>query len=90
MTGDDAAETDFPPAFRAGDKVRSRRLIRNDGSYLGRRIGDELIAEGESGYVRAVGTFLQRYFIYEVDFVHRGMVVGMRAGELERVEAGLS
>lgn len=84
MSLDDAVELDLPPAFQEGDKVRSLRLIRNDGSYLGGRIGDTLIEEGEIGYVRSIGTFLQRYFIYEVDFLGRGLVVGMRAKELER------
>lgn len=83
MSDDAIVELDAPPAFRVGDKVRARCLVRNDGSYLGRRVGDELIAAGETGYVRAIGTFLQRFFIYEVDFLDRGMVVGMRAKELE-------
>lgn len=84
MSLDETVELDLPPAFTVGDKVRSLRLIRNDGSYIGRKIGDELIAEGEIGYVRGIGTFLQRYFIYEVDFLERGLIVGMRAKELER------
>ncbi len=83
MSHDQIVELDAPPAFRVGDKVKSCHLIRNDGSYLGRRIGDVLIEEGETGYVRGVGTFLQRFFIYEVDFLERGMVIGMRAKELE-------
>ena len=87
MRNDDCVELDAPPAFAAGDKVRSRQCIRNDGSYLGKRIGEMLIDEGESGYVRSIGTFLQRYFIFEVDFVDRGVVVGMRGKELELIEA---
>ena len=87
MRSDDGVELDDPPAFGAGDKVRSRQRIRNDGSYLGRRIGETLIDEGETGYVRSIGTFLQRYFIFEVDFVGRGVVVGMRGKELELIEA---
>lgn len=87
MRGDDCVELNAPPAFAAGDKVRSRQRIRNDGSYLGKRIGEMLIDEGEPGYVRSIGTFLQRYFIFEVDFVNRGVVVGMRGKELELIEA---
>ena len=83
MSRDETCELDRPPAFRVGDKVCARSLVRNDGSYLGRRVGDELIAPGETGYVRGIGTFLQRFFIYEVDFLDRGLVVGMRAKELE-------
>jgi nitrogen fixation protein NifZ len=87
MRSDDCVELHSAPAFAAGDKVRSRQRIRNDGSYLGKRIGETLIEEGEAGYVRSIGTFLQRYFIFEVDFVDRGVVVGMRGKELELVEA---
>lgn len=86
MSEDDTVELDAPPDFRIGDKVRASRSIRNDGSYLGRRIGDVLIEKGETGYVRGIGTFLQRFFIYEVDFLERGLVVGMRAKELEDIE----
>jgi len=87
MRDDDRVELDAPPKFAAGDKVRSRQRIRNDGSYLGRRIGETLIDEGEIGYVRSIGTFLQRHFIFEVDFVDRGVVVGMRGKELVLIEA---
>jgi nitrogen fixation protein NifZ len=88
MRSDDYVELRAAPAFAAGDKVRSRQRIRNDGSYLGKQIGETLIDEGETGYVRSIGTFLQRYFIFEVDFVDRGVVVGMRGKELELIEAG--
>jgi nitrogen fixation protein NifZ len=87
MRSDDYVELRAAPAFAAGDKVRSRQRIRNDGSYLGKQIGETLIDEGETGYVRSIGTFLQRYFIFEVDFVDRGVVVGMRGKELELIEA---
>ena len=86
MSDGETIELDAPPAFHVGDKVRSRRLIRNDGSCIGRRVGDLLIEAGETGYVRGIGTFLQRFFIYEVDFLERGLVVGMRAKELEAIE----
>jgi nitrogen fixation protein NifZ len=87
MNTGEAIELDSPPAFRVGDKVCSRALIRNDGSCVGRRVGDLLIEAGETGYVRGIGTFLQRFFIYEVDFLERGLVVGMRAKELDRIES---
>ena len=90
MSHDEIVELDGPPAFAVGDKVRALRLIRNDGSFLGRRIGDPLVDEGEVGYVREIGTFLQRFFIYEIDFYERGMVVGMRGKELELIEAEIS
>jgi nitrogen fixation protein NifZ len=83
----EATECDRPPVFQPGDKVRASRAVRNDGSFPGKAIGDPLIEPGEMGYVRAIGTFLQRYVIYEVDFLYRGFVVGMRASELELIEA---
>lgn len=76
-----------PPQFSGGDKVRAVKFIRNDGTFPGMRIGDALIEAGDTGYVREVGTFLQRYYIYSIDFVSRGRIVGMRAHELELVEA---
>jgi nitrogen fixation protein NifZ len=84
MSDDGIVELDAPPAFAVGEKVRSLNLIRNDGSFPGRRIGEELIGKGEPGYVRGIGTFLQRFYIFEVDFVERGLIVGMRGKELER------
>jgi len=88
MNGGDQIELDSSPVFVPGDKVRAKSLVRNDGTFPGRRIGELLIAGGETGYVRGVGSFLQRFFIYEVDFAERGLVVGMRAKELELIEAG--
>ena len=87
MSEEVGVELDQPPRFAIGDKVCTLCPIRNDGSYLGWRVGEELIAAGEPGYVRAIGTFLQRFFIYEVDFIGRGMVIGMRTKELQRIEA---
>ena len=89
MTVSDPAETleiDAPPVFALGTKVRSRALVRNDGTFPGARVGDVLIEPGAVGYVREVGTFLQRYWIYEVDFIASRRVVGMRAAELESAE----
>jgi nitrogen fixation protein NifZ len=77
-----APELEAPPLFRVGDKVSARQAIRNDGTYPGRRMGDVLIDPGETGYVHGIGTFLQRYYIYDVDFYERGMIVGMRGHEL--------
>jgi probable nitrogen fixation protein FixT len=59
---------------------------RNDGSYPGSRLGDFLIEAGEIGYVASIGEFLQRYYIYGVDFFSRGRIVGMREHEIEEFE----
>ncbi|ARP67341.1 MULTISPECIES: nitrogen fixation protein NifZ [Mesorhizobium] len=71
-----------PPQFRPGERVRATRHIKNDGTYPGREIGENLVRKGEEGYVRDIGTFLQQFFIYAVEWIDRGTVVGMRAREL--------
>ncbi|MGC1586292.1 MAG: nitrogen fixation protein NifZ, partial [Rhodomicrobium sp.] len=38
----DVVELNGPPAFDYGDKVRSRRVIRNDGTFPGKDIGEIL------------------------------------------------
>ncbi|CAH2599536.1 putative NifZ protein [Rhodovastum atsumiense] len=83
---DDDIDVFEPPRFRPGAKVRAIRHIRNDGTFPGREIGEFLVRKGDEGYVRDIGTFLQRYWIYAVDFIDRGAVVGMRARELRSVE----
>jgi len=82
----DAIEIYRPPVLELGTKVRARQAVRNDGTVPGRRMGEVLVETGEVGYVNSVGTFLQRYYIYGVDFFRLGTVVGMRAHELDVVE----
>ncbi|VVM04906.1 hypothetical protein MAMC_00285 [Methylacidimicrobium cyclopophantes] len=85
MGMEDEVELDGPPAFAYGQKVVSRRHIRNDGTFPGKEIGEILIKKGEKGVVTSIGTFLQRFYIYGVDFYERGYVVGMKGKELEPV-----
>ena len=75
-----------PPVFMPGEKVRSLKHIRNDGTYRGREIGDILVRKGEVGYVRDIGTFLQQFYIYAVEWVDSGTIVGMRGKELARID----
>jgi nitrogen fixation protein NifZ len=79
---DDELETAYPPRFSYGERVVSRSVVRNDGTYRGYDIGDVLVRKGEVGYVISIDTFLQQYYIYAVDFVESGHRVGMRAKEL--------
>lgn len=79
-------ELNDPPAFEYGAKVVSRYKIRNDGTYRGKEIGEVLVEKGDVGYVSSIGTFLQQYYIYGVDFYERGTLVGMRGRELEFFE----
>ncbi len=84
----EVVELEGPPCFGYGQKVRSRRSVRNDGTFPGKEIGEILVKKGEEGYVTSIGTFLQQFYIYGVDFVARGYRVGMKARELEAVTAG--
>jgi nitrogen fixation protein NifZ len=84
---DDDGEMHRPPVFLPGAKVRAIMHIRNDGTFAGREIGEILVCKGDEGYVRDIGTYLQRYYIYAVEFIVRGAVVGMRARELAAVDA---
>jgi len=80
---DGRVELDGPPAFDYGEKVRSCKTVRNDGTFVGRDIGEILVQKGDIGYVVSIGTFLQQYYIYGVEFVSRGYRVGMKRRELE-------
>jgi nitrogen fixation protein NifZ len=79
---DDPVELLFPPRFAIGERVVSRGVVRNDGTCSGYDIGDVLVQKGEVGFVRSIGTFLQQFHIYAVEFTGSGRQVGMRAKEL--------
>ena len=78
----DEVEIDSPPRFEMGERVISRSVVRNDGTYNGKDIGDVLVDKGEIGFITSIGTFLQQFYIYAVEFVESGHRVGMRAKEL--------
>ncbi|WP_245318276.1 nitrogen fixation protein NifZ [Bradyrhizobium sp. DOA1] len=84
----DHVELTGAPAFDFGEKVRANRTIRNDGTYAGREIGDILAKKGEVGYVVSIGTFLQKFYIYGVEFIESGNRVGMKREELDRIATG--
>jgi nitrogen fixation protein NifZ len=79
---DDVIEVASPPRFAMGERVLSRTVIRNDGTYNGKDIGEVLVNKGEIGFITSIGTFLQQFYIYAVEFVESGHRVGMRAKEL--------
>lgn len=79
---DDVIEIAHPPRFEMGERVISRSVVRNDGTYNGKDIGEVLVHKGEVGFVRSIGTFLQQFYIYAVEFTDSGHRVGMRAKEL--------
>lgn len=82
---DEVVEIYDDPKYEYGMKVVSRKNVRNDGTFPGKEIGELLVKKGDVGYVHSIGTFLQRYYIYGVDFIDRGYVVGMRVHELDVV-----
>ncbi|MCA1444750.1 nitrogen fixation protein NifZ [Ensifer sp. IC4062] len=79
-------EINKPPRFMPGERVCATRHIKNDGTYPGKEIGEGLVRKGDAGFVRDVGTFLQQFYIYAVEWIDRGNVVGMRARELRSLE----
>jgi nitrogen fixation protein NifZ len=79
----DVVEISESPYFSFGEKVRAKRIIRNDGTYAGKEIGEILAKKGEVGYVVSIGTFLQQFYIYGVEFPDSGNRVGMKRKELE-------
>ncbi len=79
---DDSVEIVHPPRFEIGERVASRSVIRNDGTYCGKDIGEVLVQRGDIGFVRSIGTFLQQFYIYAVEFPASGHQVGMRGKEL--------
>lgn len=80
---DDHFELWDRPTFQRGDAVVSLKDVRNDGTFPGARMGEVLIRKGETGYVHSVGTYLNRFYIYGIEFIDSGRLVGMRVHELE-------
>jgi nitrogen fixation protein NifZ len=79
---DDSIEVADPPRFHFGERVVARSIVRNDGTFNGKDIGEVLVKKGDVGYVVSIGTFLQQFYIYAVEFTDHGYRVGMRAKEL--------
>ena len=82
----DIVELEGPPAFDYGEKVVSRKNVRNDGTFCGKELGELLVKKGDVGYVKSIGSFLQQFYIYGIDFVDRGYVVGMKGRELRSLD----
>jgi nitrogen fixation protein NifZ len=79
-------ELDSPPIFDMGSRVRSRKVLRNDGTFPGKDIGFHLAKKGDIGYVVGIGTYLQRAYIYSVHFIESNFVVGCLSKELELID----
>jgi nitrogen fixation protein NifZ len=83
----ETVELSEPPRFSFGERVIARSVVRNDGTFPGKDIGHVLVQRGDIGYVRNIGTFLQQYYIYGVEWIEHGYQVGMRAKELCTLDA---
>lgn len=86
MRRESVVELNDPPCFDYGEKVRVKKMIRNDGTFCGKEIGEVLVQKGDVGYVASIGSFLQQFYIYGVYFHARGYTVGCRGKELEPVD----
>ncbi|MBD6618709.1 nitrogen fixation protein NifZ [Komarekiella sp. 'clone 1'] len=82
----DELELNLPPAFEIGEKVRVRKLLKNDGTFPGKEVGQVLANKGDIGYIASIGTYLQTSYIYAVHFLETGFVVGCKKKELESAE----
>lgn len=78
----DTVELSIAPEFSYGERVVSRYTVRNDGTYVGKDVGELLVSKGDVGFVASIGSFLQQYYIYAVEFIDTGHRVGMRGHEL--------
>lgn len=83
---EEEVEVSIDPVFKPGEKVISLKHIKNDGTIPLREIGEVVVRKGDVGYVRDIGTFLQQFYIYAVEWVERGTIVGMRGKELESLD----
>ena len=77
-------ERRFTGEFVAGEPVRAAALIRNDGMYPHKDIGEPLVHPGDAGVVRESWRFLGEVY-YTVEFVVRSVFVIMRGCEMNRM-----
>ncbi|MBW7962592.1 nitrogen fixation protein NifZ [Bradyrhizobium sp. BR 10261] len=77
-------ERRFTGEFLPGEPVRAAALIRNDGMYPHKDIGEPLVHPGDAGVVRESWRFLGEVY-YTVEFVARAVFVIMRGREMVRM-----
>jgi nitrogen fixation protein NifZ len=80
-----AASAGAEPDFTAGERVRSRGPVKNDGTYVHRDIGEIVVQECDLGVVHEKWSFLGQLY-YTVEFIDRAVVVIMRGRELAKVD----
>jgi len=72
--------------FNVGDAVRTRRKIKNDGTFPGLPWDALLLDKGEEGVVMDIGTFLLTKTVYTVYFPRLNIFVGCLEHELEALD----
>ena len=77
-------ERRFTGEFSVGEPVRAAALIRNDGMYPHKDIGEALVHPGDAGIVRESWRFLGEVY-YTVEFVAQAVFVIMRGREMTRI-----
>lgn len=77
-------ERRFTGEFLPGEPVRAAALIRNDGTYPHKDIGEPLVHPGDTGIVRESWRFLGEIY-YTVEFVARAVFVIMQGREMARM-----
>jgi len=71
--------------FNVGDVVRTKKKIKNDGTFPGISWGELIVDIGEEGVIVDVGLFLLTKTIYTVYFPRLEIFVGCLENELEVV-----
>ena len=74
--------------FSAGERVRSVTLIKNDGMYPHKDVGEPLVRPGDAGIVRQSWRFLGDVY-YTVEFAAQAVFVIMRGREMVRIGEGI-
>lgn len=82
----DVVQLSGPPAFSFGEKVQASSTIRNDGTFRGKEICDIPAKKDDVGYFVSIGTFLQKFYIYGVEFLESGYRIGMGRKEVEPID----
>lgn len=77
-------ERRFTGEFTAGEPVRAAALIKNDGMYPHKDIGEALVHPGDRGIVRESWRFLGEVY-YTVEFMAQSVFVIMRGREMARM-----
>jgi nitrogen fixation protein NifZ len=77
-------ETRFTGRFEAGEPIRAVAVIKNDGMYPHKDIGEALVRAGDTGIIRESWRFLGETY-YTVEFIAQSVFVIMRGCEMTRV-----